>query len=127
MYKFSLGFRNISCIISKNISSKVILKCHISMLTCLFRLSQNPFQSNKNCESCIRSIYQLEISKICIRFFLQLSQSIFYEISLDCIRTMTGVVLCTYWLSSAISFLFLSISLFFSYFLWSLFLAEVLS
>ena len=72
MYKFSLDFRNTSCIISKNISSKVILKCHISMLTCLFRLSQNPFQSNKNCESCIRSIYQLEISKICIRFFFSI-------------------------------------------------------
>ena len=127
MYKFSLDFRNISCIISKNISSKVTLKCHISMLTCLFRLSQNPFQSNKNCNPVSEVYINWKFQKYVFVFFFQLSQSIFYEISLDCIRTMTGVVLCTYWLSSAISFLFLSISLFFSYFLWSLFLAEVLS
>ena len=88
MCKFSLDFRNTSCIISKNISSKVILKYHISMLTCLFRLSQNPFQSNKNCESCITSTYQLEISKICISFFCNCQEHL-CKTSLDCIRTMT--------------------------------------
>ena len=34
MCKFSLDFRKISCFISKNILSKVVLKYKISMLTC---------------------------------------------------------------------------------------------
>ena len=49
--KFSFAFRNISCFISKNILSKVVLIHHISMLTCQSRVSQNPFQTNKSCES----------------------------------------------------------------------------
>ena len=34
MCKFSLNFRKISCFISKNILSKVVLKYEVSMLTC---------------------------------------------------------------------------------------------
>ena len=68
--KFSSHFRKISCFISKNILSKVVLKYNVfnvNLPICPSRLSQNPFQINENCESSIRTIYQSEISKLYIR------------------------------------------------------------
>ena len=47
---------------SKSISSKFIFKYHVSVLTRLSRVSQNPFQNNKSSESSITTIYQSKIS-----------------------------------------------------------------
>ena len=126
-HKFSQDPRSISCFITKNILSKVTSKYHLSILTCLSRVSQNPFQNNKSCESSITTIYQSEISKICIRQYLPLSQSVFYEISLHCIfRTMSHfVALRAYFSFLRVCRLFLFLS-FFLFLLWSLLLAEVL-
>ena len=68
-----MDFRNISCFVSKNILSKVILKYHVSMLTFPSCVSQNPFQNNRSCESSITTIYQSKISKICIHKICKIS------------------------------------------------------
>ena len=40
---------------------------NVNLSLCQFRLSENPFQNNENCESSITTIYQSKISKIYIR------------------------------------------------------------
>ena len=64
------------------------------MLICICpsRLSQNPFQNNKNCESCITTIYQLEIPKIYIRQYLPFSQHNLPDLCLLYLNTMNGVI-----------------------------------
>ena len=128
VFRSSLDFRNISYFMSKNILSKVISKYHVSMLTCPSRVSQSPFQNNKSCESSITTIYQSEISKIFLRWYLPLSQSAFYEISFNCIfRTMChfGALQGLFHFIVSVSFLFISVFVFL-FLLWSLLLAEVL-
>ena len=49
-----MDFRNIC----KNVLSKLISKCRVSMLILPSRLSQNQFENNKSCESSITTRYQ---------------------------------------------------------------------
>ena len=90
--KFSLDFINILSFISKNILSKVILQYHVSILTCPSRVTQNPFQNNKNCESSVTFMYQSEILKICIRSYLPFLQRLLWNLSLLHVRTRNGVI-----------------------------------
>ena len=78
--KFSLDFRKISCFISKNILSKVVLKYEISMLTCPSTVYPT-YISTISTYISTTTIYQLEISKVHIHLYLPLSQSVFYEVS----------------------------------------------
>ena len=41
-----LDYKDVLCSTSENILSKVILKCHVSILTLPSRASQNPVQNN---------------------------------------------------------------------------------
>ena len=97
-----MDFRNILCSTCENTLSKLILKYHVSMLTHPSRISQNPFQNNKSLESSITTIYQSEISKIYIRWYLPFSQSVLFKISLYCTQGRWVVSFRgTYCLSSA--------------------------
>ena len=62
------------------------------MLACPSRLCRNPFQNNENCESSITIIYQSEISKIYIRWYLPLSRRLLRDLSLLRLKTMNGVI-----------------------------------
>ena len=62
------------------------------MLACPSRLCRNPFQNNENCESSITIIYQSEISKIYIRWYLPLSRRPLRDLSLLRLKTMNGVI-----------------------------------
>ena len=124
--KFSFAFRNISWFISKNILSKVVLIHHISMLTCQSRVSQNPFQTNKSCESYHNYISIGNFKKIYLLVFAIITERLLWKLSHCIFRTRV-----ISWLSMAYFillrvcrfFLFLS---FFLFLLWSLLLAEVL-
>ena len=120
-----MNFRTISFFISNNISSKVILKYQASILTCLSRLSQNPFQSNKNSESSItnRKLQKYVSVSICHCHIESFMKSLFIAYRND-ERCHFVVHISSPALISCV--LFLSISLFFLIFFRSLLLAEVL-
>ena len=111
-----MNFINISCFISKNILLKVILQNHVSVLASPSCTSQNPFQSNKSCESIgiFKNIYLLVFA-----FF---RECLFWNHSILHVGTMKVSFRGTYWLSCAyfillpVCFFYFSLFSFFSFF-----------
>ena len=100
LYKFSSHFRKISCFISKNILSKVVLKYQVSMLTCpslhpayskiLFRIMRtvNPLSQPYIIRK-FQNIYPL--------VFVIVTKRLLWDLSLLHLKTMS--FRGTYWLS----------------------------
>ena len=86
---------------------------NVNLSLCPSRLSQNPFQNNKNCESSVTTIYQSEIIKNTYPLlFAIVTERLLWDLSLLYLKSMNGIISCTYWLSSA-HFILLRVCCFF--------------
>ena len=120
LFQKYLDFRNILCLTSKNMLSKVILKDHVSMLICPSCVSQNQFQNKKSFESSITSYTSIGNFKNTYPLIFTISTDhLLWTLSLLHIRTMNILIsLYVLALQRLLHFIacVVSISLFFSYF-----------
>ena len=66
---------------------------NVNLSLCPSRLSQNPFQNNKNCESSVTTIYQSEIIKNTYPLlFAIVTERLLGDLSLLYLKSMNGVI-----------------------------------